>query len=477
MLLLTLACAQRTWTPEVKTKGKPEIVAVHPRYLLEASVEDAGFDEIAVRVHVTEQALDQVTQSYRHAQVGRYSTESAVEAGNTWMATGGVTGFLGLVGGGYALSEGDNADGEPIFNWGAGLGGFVILGAPILIAGSFQYATPLLPARRKDRRVESRSTIQDGKKSPWIGTVLVTTMGGEVIDQGSTGEDGSTRLVFAVPDVDRVQVRLEGPAGRQDLDLTGTEAWFDVRAAEVRRLAATADVADLQTANDIAERAGSGETEMWTDYCEGFAEGWSGEHLERRSEQFEGLGDVPACTEIWEDLDSAWAQRLAKGAERGEADWDAELPNMVARHRDKTPALRGLTTCVQLQSEEEPYFVAGAAAAELAAPAFHTATCFQGVLAEAEAEIARIEAAEAAAERKCDQAKRAVANEMPRLTSTAYADTAAYGIRNTRDALVMKMNRMVAYGGPSYDEQEWVQCVTYALGDADDMIRGIYQMN
>ena len=71
-LPLLLACAARTWTHEVKPKGKPDIVAVDPKFLLEASVEDAGFDEIAVRVQVTEQGLDQVVQSFRHAEVGRY---------------------------------------------------------------------------------------------------------------------------------------------------------------------------------------------------------------------------------------------------------------------------------------------------------------------------------------------------------------------------------------------------------------------
>ena len=488
-LPLLLACAARTWTHEVKPKGKPDIVAVDPKFLLEASVEDAGFDEIAVRVQVTEQGLDQVVQPFRHAEVGRYEAQSAIDAGNIWMATGGVMGFLGLVGGGYGLSEGENLAGDPVFNWGAALGGFVILGAPILVAGSVQYATPLLPARRKDRRVESRSSIQEGQTSPWVGTVMLTTLDGDVIQQGTTAPDGTVRLVFAVPDVDRVQLELDGPAGREVLDLTGTDAWFDTRSGQVRSLAAAGDVAKLVKAHDIAAKSGA---TMWSEYCVGFDEGWGHHELERRSQHFAAPNDVPQCQATWRTLDTAWAERLAPGAEAGDSDWDAELPSSLGARLESTPSLAALGLCVELQlagrnlsalttpdwlPADQVYFTAIEAKNALIDPFPHTAPCFRAVLADADRQIAQIEAEEAAQRRMCDEAKRAVAKEMPRLTSTAYADTAAYGIRNTRDALIMKMNRMVAYGGPAYDEQEWVQCVTYALTDADDMIRGIYQMN
>lgn len=476
MLLLTLACAQRTWTPEVKAKGKPQSVAVQPLLLLDASVEDAGFDEIAIRVQVDERAQARVTQAYRHANVGRYDTRSAVEAGNIWMATGAVLGGSAFLVGGYINGQ-EDASGDPVFEGGPALIGFTVVGLPIFVAGSFQYATPLFPARRTDRRVESRTTVVDGVTNPWVGDVQVTTTAGETLKAGTTDADGAVRIVLPVPDVDRVQVRLDGPAGRVDLDLTDTEAWLDVRSAQVRELAATGELADLDEAHTVAGRGGTGSTGMWSSYCEGFAEGWGQAHLERRSQHFQALGDSPACQAIWEELDEAWARKLAPAAERGEADWDADLPKRLAGSPEKTPALRGLETCVQLQLTDDPFTVVARATEELADPEFHTAGCFRAVLVDAEREVARIEAEEAAAQRKCDQAKRAVAKEMPRLTSTAYADTAAYGIRSTRDALVIKMNRMVANGGPTYEEDDWVQCVVGSLSAADDMIRGIYQMN
>ena len=54
LLTLTLACAQRTWTPEMNLSGSPEIVAVDPRYFIDASVEDAGFGDVLIRIQVTE---------------------------------------------------------------------------------------------------------------------------------------------------------------------------------------------------------------------------------------------------------------------------------------------------------------------------------------------------------------------------------------------------------------------------------------
>jgi hypothetical protein len=320
--------------------------------------------------------------------------------------------------------------------------------------------------------------------------VLITSNWGGVLEQGTTAEDGTVRILLAVPELDHIQVRLDGPYGIQDIDLRGTKAWYEVRSTQVRDLAASGERADLDAAYEIIRFSGLDESKLWTPYCEGFSQGWGGKTTRKQSIAFNAASDAPACKAIWSQLDTAWAERLAKRAELGDSEWNEELPDNLASFKDRTPALRALGECASLNPHEDPFTAALQATEALIDPAPHTASCFRSVLTKADSELARIEAemdqlrlereadfarieaeyqAEIAADkRRCDTAKRSVAKEMRRLTSTAYADSAEHGLRKTINAALREEDRIL--GAPSYEDDEWFRCVYQATEAAQEWI-------
>jgi hypothetical protein len=92
------------------------------------------------------------------------------------------------------------------------------------------------------------------------------------------------------------------------------------------------------------------------------------------------------------------------------------------------------------------------------------------IIKEAEATRRRQQAA-------CQKARSQIRKAMRPLVSMEYADIALSGVHGLKNPLMTKMQNMVYRGGPTNEEQAFVECVTHALTASDDLVRGIYQMN
>ena len=133
--------------------------------------------------------------------------------------------------------------------------------------------------------------------------------------------------------------------------------------------------------------------------------------------------------------------------------------------------------CARIQALDDASAVLeqSRAALELAPPT--AARCFAEAGLAADAELERAAADRAARDRKCAAAKRTLAAKVPALTKTSFAGQVNAGVIRMRDALMSSMRRTVTRGGPTAEEEAFVQCVTWVAQDADDLTRGIYQMN
>lgn len=503
---LLAGCLQRNWVesrrPLPTYSERPAAPLVRPT----AAVEDAGGGGVIVRVDVQRTPRIERLDDWEVYKTGQFARAEANKAARRWLLIGAPTALVAGTFAGSASSSlrdacvsqvasgatPDNpqacfAEPQQSFRRTAGLS---LLG--VGVGAGVMFSSPWLPLAERSVRKDAVSSVRDQPMEPAAGAgVRVVLPGdGRQLGAATVGPSGRATVEVALPaDVNDYQLLVEVDGVNRDeaplVDLRSTRAWQErARAALAGRMEHPVPEGARQSL-DLLRLAD--DPVLWSTWCEAFPSIWRDEPLAERTAAFDGDPSVPACRDVWVQLDAAWARRIDVSDPLARLEFPLETRTLTALPDPATrPALSALARCDALREDtagwlstdhpSDPELVEALDAERASAPPVAQA-CVRVLAAHVASEQrVRVQAAQRA-QARCAAAVSHRRQSMGTLTSAAYGERMGRALVRIRDELQGRMRRMVAAGGPSNEQQDWVQCVVESLSSGDDIWRGIHQMN
>ena len=507
--LLLAGCAKRTWVMDERPLHRPEVTPIEdPLFVVEGMpVEDSQFvvegnpvdaepGDLAIEGTVLLVARTQYSQNFRTFQRGEVSRDEANKKGKIWMWCAGGALVLPFF---LTLMEDDYGYRylEPRAASFTGLS----IAIPLVIMGTGQYLSPLLPDARRDREKERREWVVEDDPVPAAGIPIAARVGDEPFATDTIWPDAYYRLPVELrtipPEVWLFVGESKEPA--MSVGLTGTSAWRMQSRSKVRSLVSTGK---LEEAGQAVMESETYDPELWATYCTAFSAALPTLELRVATSAFRGEYSEPSCQTTWDGISEQWATRVLDDAVAGNV--DAVAAGLVGSEpaSSHTLAIDAIVACAEVaairgraatESNEDYYRKVSHAVEWLelaeALGSEAAATCasrvsespkvdFQAAQRAWEAELSRREReTERETGRKlatCEQLQRQRVAAGRQVFSSSMESALQQGLFRLRDEIYGIANKAIqASRVPTHEEQEMVQCLGYVGGDAQDMYESL----
>ena len=473
LVLLMPGCVKKGTTTIVRDIGEPVEVMLPPELNGEVVAINERGEGLQLDVALTHTELVRITQEKERFLKTGVTQESASKASRAWLISAGVSAMAigGLLAPFAVRGDFDGVDMiQPM----------LVVASPSLAIAGIQSIRPWLPGTRENFQTFEDVHTARGETVSASQVRIGVYAGGTALASGHTDDLGSAVLSLTMPEAGSLTVSAE--AWRETVSLDHLSGWRRARHAQIRRLVMEPSASARRTIRALLpdptlEAARPPEDQFWTTYCSAYLDNWGADwSLNERTVWFNALQqteatDLAACGAVWRALDAAWAEALLPEILDDPSYIWPMAARSVVESEDLAPALRGLQRCAKLlpaalKNEDDLIQMSTQAEPTIRQCASHGLS-----LAEAErAEIAR-------QQQRCESAKSKLRPLMRQMTKVSYADRLGSRIRSTRDSLVVQMETIARRGGPTHEEQAWVECVAYALQSGTDLMNNIYEID